>query len=313
MPIHPQLQQLLAAVPQIDFETISIEDLRVAAAAQVPAGAPGPELASTEDHQVPTPNGALSVRIHRPLGEGPKPTVVFFHGGGWSVGSPAIISPLTERLSAYLGAVVVSASYRLAPENRFPAAYEDAVFLTRWAAENVGELGGQPEAFAVAGESAGGNLAAAVALTLRGENLLAGQLLFNPATDLSAAARDTDSWRADADPALPVANTEWSIRSYLGTEASTDWRASPASAEDVTGAAPLVVGVSGNDPLRDDGRAYADKFTTAGVPTRVICFEDLVHAYAAQSFLVPVANDALIQTCEEFRTLMNWPAPADHQ
>lgn len=308
MPIHPDLQPLLDAVPAVDFETLPLEDLRAMAAAQLPDPA-APPLASTEDRLLDTPNGTLTVRIHRPLREGPKPTVVFIHGGGWVVGSPDPVTPLTERIAAYLGAVVVSISYRLAPEHRFPAAFDDACFLTRWAGEHIEELGGRADAFVVAGESAGGNLAAATALALRADHVLAGQLLFNPATDLSSGYRDTDSFQADADPALTAANTSFSIRSYLGADHSDDWRASPASATDLTGAPPAVIGVSGNDPLRDDGLAYAAKLTAAGVTAQVVAFDDLVHAYAAQCFLTNATHQALVDTLEAFRTLMGWPAP----
>lgn len=310
MTIHPQLQPLLAGFPFVDFNTLTVGQLREMSAAPLPPGTPGPELASTDERDIDTPNGALTVRIHRPLGQGPVPTVVFIHGGGWVVGSPAAVGPVTERLSAYLGAVVVSISYRLAPEHPFPAGYEDALFLTRWAADHVGELGGRSEAFAIAGESAGGNYAAAVAIALRDEGILAGQLLFNPATDLGPTYRDAESYRKDLDPALRAVNVDYSVRSYLGAEFSTDWRASPIAADDVAGVAPAVIGTSGNDPLHDQGLAYADKLNAAGVPVRVADFDDLVHAYAAQSFLVPVCNDALVQTCDQFRTLMDWPTPS---
>lgn len=292
----------------MDMETVPLDQLR-AMAGLLPPDLNSPALASTENRVIATSSGDRAVSIYRPVGEGPRPTMVFIHGGGWIVGSPEAVAPVSSRLAAYLGAVVVSISYRLAPENRFPAAFEDAVLLTRWAAEHIAELGGRPNAFAVAGESAGGNLAAATALALRGEGLLAGQLLLNPATDLSSEGKATASFQADADPALTAANADFSMRSYLGAEASTDWRASPASANDFSGVAPAVIGVSGYDPLRDDGIAYATKLKAAGVPAEVICFDDLIHAYAAQSFLVPACNEALVKTCDQFRQLMGWPTP----
>lgn len=314
MPIHSELQQLLTALPAIDLETITIEDLRAAANTPFPSvGSPEPKLAATEDRQVDTPHGSLTVRIHRPLSAGPTPTVMFFHGGGWTVGSPAAVSPLTERLSAYLGAVVVSGSYRLAPEHRFPAAYDDAYFLTRWAADHLDSLGGLPDAFVVAGESAGGNLAAAVALALREENILAGQLLLNPATNLSLDRRDTESYRADPDPGLTAINVEWSVQSYLGSDQSTDWRASPACAENLTGAPTALVSTAGNDPLRDDGLAYATKLAAAGVTAEAINFPDMIHGTASQAPVVTSANDALVQTCVKLRALMGWPEPMPHK
>ncbi|MBE7955403.1 alpha/beta hydrolase [Microbacterium sp. R1] len=309
MPIHPQLQALLANFPKVDYNDFTLEQIREIAAAPLPEGTPAPEIASSVDQDVETPNGVRRVRIQRPLGNGPKPTLVYIHGGGWVVGSPDAVDPETRRLAAYLDAVVVSISYRLAPEDQFPAGYEDALFLTQWAAEHVGELGGRGDQFAIAGESAGGNFAAAIAVALREDNILAGQLLLNPATDLGPTARDAASYLADLDPALTSVNTDYSIRQYLGAESSTDWRASPVYAEDFTGVAPAVIGISGNDPLHDQGQEYGDKLASAGVAVRVLDFDDLVHAYAAQSFLLPVCNDALVRTCEEFRTLLSWPTP----
>lgn len=308
MPIHPDLQALLAGMPALDYADYSMEELRALSAA-TPSGAPGPALASTEERQVNTPDGPRTVRIHHPLGDGPKPTVVFIHGGGWVVGTPSVVTGTTERIAAYLGAVVVSISYRLAPEHPFPAAFDDAIFLTRWAFEHISEFGGSPEAFAIAGESAGGNLAAAIALALREDGILAGQLLLNPATDLSSHYRESASYQDDNDPALTAASMDFSIRSYLGEEYTTEWRASPASADDVTGAPPAVIGISGYDPLRDDGLAYAAKLSAAGVAAEAIAFEDLIHAYAAQSPLVPAAHWALVDTLEKFRTLMGWAQP----
>ena len=312
-PIHPDVRQLLGGLPAIDFATISVEDLRAAVSTPPPSiGSPEPRLAFTEDRRIDTPNGSLTVRIHRPLGAGPMPTVLFFHGGGWTVGSPAAASPLTERLSAYLGAVVVSGSYRLAPEHRFPAAFDDACYLTRWTASHIDSLGGRADAFAVAGESAGGNLAAAVALAVRDENILAGQLLLNPATDLSVDRRNTDSYRADNDLGLTAGNGDWSIRSYLGADATTDWRASPASAENVAGAPPALISTAGHDPLRDDGLAYAEKLTATGITAEAINFPDMVHGYPALAPLVAAANDSFIQTCSRFRALMGWPEPTPY-
>lgn len=304
MPIHPDLQSLLASIPAIDFETLPLDMARTAP--DFPDAAQ-PELASIEDITVGTPGGERLVRIHRPLNDGAKPTVVFIHGGGWFNGDPISVTPVTARLAAYLDAVVVSISYRLAPENPFPAAYDDALFLTQWAAARIGELGGLTDAFVIAGESAGANLAAAVAHALKDERVITGQLLLNPATDLSADAKNAASYVANEDPALTTKNMNFFIRTYLGSDSSTDWRASPASAPDFTGLAPAVVGVSGYDPLCDDGRAYAKKLHDAGVPTRLVEFEDLIHAYAAQSFLIPAAHTALVQTLDEFRELMDWP------
>jgi acetyl esterase len=309
VPINPQLQAFLANFPKVDYNDFTLEQIRELAAAPLPEGIPAPEIASSVDQDVETPGGVRRIRVQRPLGEGPKPTLVYIHGGGWVVGSPDAVDPETRRLAAYLDAVVVSISYRLAPEAQFPAGYEDALFLTRWASEHVDELGGRADQFAIAGESAGGNFAAAIAVALREENILAGQLLFNPATDLGPTFRDAASFRADLDPALTSVNTDYSVRQYLGTESSTDWRASPTYADKFTGVPPAVIGISGNDPLHDQGKEYGDRLTAAGVPTRVVDFEDLVHAYAAQSFLFPVCNDALVRTCDEFRALLGWPTP----
>jgi acetyl esterase len=310
VPIHPELEPFFSTLPRVDYNDYTMEQIRALAAAPLPEGSPAPAIASSEDREITTPYGTRTVRVQRPLGDGPFPTMVYIHGGGWVVGSPDAVDPETRRLTAYLGVVVVSISYRLAPEHPFPAGFEDALFLTQWAAEHVDELGGRADAFAIAGESAGGNIAAAVAIELRQQGILAGQLLFNPATDLGPTSREAASFIRDEDPALTSNNADFSMRKYLGTESSTDWRASPVYADDVTGLAPAVIGISGNDPLHDQGKAYGDKLTAAGVPTRVLDFDDLFHAYAAQSFLFNATDEALHRTCDEFRQLMGWPVPA---
>jgi acetyl esterase len=312
MQIHPELEPLLAAMPAIDLDAVPIEQLRAMGAAPVPVNPalPTPRNITTELREIQGPDGVLTAVIHRPDISGPVPTVLFFHGGGWTIGSPRAVASTTERLSAYLGAVIVSSSYRLAPENRFPAGFDDALFAARWVAAEVDRLGGRADAIAVAGESAGANLAAAVSLALREEHILTGQLLINPATDLSPAREEHDSYRTASSPGFDWTNVDWSIRAYLGEPSTRDWRASPASAESVAGAPAALIAVAGNDPLRDDARAYATKLHEAGVETRVLEFDSLIHGIASQAGLVPATHAAFRAICDAFADLLHWPSAA---
>jgi acetyl esterase len=309
MPIHPELVPLLAAMPVVDFDAVPIEQLRAMGNTPLPVNPalPVPPEVTTEVREIGGPASVLTVLIHRPAVSGPLPTVLFFHGGGWTIGSPQAVSATTERLAAYLGAVVVSSSYRLAPENPFPASFDDALYVARWVASEVGRLGGMPDAIAVGGESAGANLAAAVSLALRDEHILAGQLLINPATDLSSGREERESFRTASSPGFDRTNVDWSIRAYLGEPSSTDWRASPASAESVAGAPPAVIAIAGNDPLRDDAVAYAARLSEAGVETRTVQFDSLIHGIASQAGLVPATHEAFADICEAFLELLQWP------
>ena len=220
----------------------------------------------SQDRVVPGPAGELPVRVYTPEGEPPFPIVVFFHGGGWVVGTLDTYDPLCRALAAAVPAVVVSVGYRLAPEHRWPAAVEDAYAATLWASRNAAELGGAQHRLAVAGDSAGGNLAAVVALGARdrGGPQVAFQLLVYPVLD---AAADTASWREHAEGFyLTAAGMRWYWDHYLGGgRRRGPGRLAAAGGLRSAGCPPALVIGAEHDILRDEGEAYAARLRDAGV------------------------------------------------
>jgi len=237
--------------------------------------------------------GGIRARLYRPRGTGPVPTIVFFHGGGWVFGSVPLYDSQCRRLRDDTGAVVLSVEYRLAPEHPYPAAVEDAIAATRWAAENIARLGGDPDALGVAGDSAGGNLAAIVAIAMRDAGVkLRGQLLIYPATDFVGLRSGEASQRYPSHVTngtgyfLTLAQMNWFADRYIpGEDERADWRASPLRAKSLAGVAPACVSVGGYDPLLDDVRVYTNALRTSHVPVRYFEFPRLVHGfYALASF-----------------------------
>jgi acetyl esterase len=222
------------------------------------------------DRTVPVRDGErIGVRVYRPSGEGPCPLVVNLHGGGWVIGSLAMAESLCSRLAAGLGAVVVSVDYRLAPEHRFPTAAHDSYDATVWARDHAAELAADGSRLAVVDDSAGGNLAAAVALLARdgGGPAIAAQALLYPPLDLTLSSPSMVE-NADA-PMLTRADMRAYRDHYLGPHGDPeDPLASPLFAEDLSGLPPALVQTAEFDPLRDDGARYADRLTAAGVPVR---------------------------------------------
>src|SRR5436305_1872757 len=214
-------------------------------------------VASVADQQIDGPGGPIPVRIYRPATAGPVPTIVFFHGGGFVIGDIETHDDHGRLLCRDVEAVVVSVDYRLAPEHKFPAGFEDCLAATRWAADNIASLGGDAGRLAVAGDSAGGNLAAAVALAARDHDLsLRAQLLIYPGVDFV----DDDSHPSRIENAegyfLTAEDMTWFREQYIDEKHVRDPRASVVHPEDLTGVAPAVIGVGEFDQLRDECEAY---------------------------------------------------------
>jgi acetyl esterase len=229
---------------------------------------------------VPGAVGARRARVYTPLSVRGSlaPALVFFHGGGFAIGSLDSHDGTCRALAKMAKAVVISVDYRLAPEDPFPAAVEDAVAATRWVLENGNIMGVATTAVAVGGDSAGGNLAAVAALMLRGASQPpVFQLLMYPATDLTRAE---PSHRLFDGYVLTRRTTDWFFANYLTSpELAKDFRASPIFAHDLSGLPPALVVSAGFDPLRDEGRAYADRMRGAGVQVEYVCAEELVHGF----------------------------------
>jgi acetyl esterase len=239
----------------------------------------------------------VPIRIYRHA-EPPAGVVVYFHGGGFCIGSIGIMDNVARELAHAANATVVSVGYRLAPEDPYPAGLDDCETITRWVLANAPDLGSAPERVAVAGESAGGNFAAAVTLRLRGSGTvpLAGQVLIYPGTDVGDDATAADSWkhpsRSEFDGVVmtrPIMEEYWQ-RYSAGRDLSHDQFAAPLRAASLDDLPPALVILGGCDVLRDEGRAYARRLGDAGVAVDEVCFVGQPHGFV--NFGVPAAADA---------------------
>ncbi len=262
------------------------------------------EVGSVEDATLPGPVGDLRVRLYRPRAEGPVPTVLYFHGGGFVIGDLDTQDDHARLLCRDVAAVVVSVGYRLAPEHPFPAGLQDCLAATRQVAGQVERFGGDPERIAVSGDSAGGNLAAAVALaSVTDGPLLAAQLLIYPGVDFREDDGLHPSRVANAEGLfLTAGDMRWFRSQYLPDEAAaSDPRASLLLAPDLAGSPPAVVGVGEYDPLYDEGTAYAEALAAAGVPVVLRSYPGLVHGFFGMGTFSPAAAAATADLCAQLR------------
>ncbi|MDQ3034950.1 MAG: alpha/beta hydrolase [Myxococcota bacterium] len=249
-----------------------------------------------EDRFIPGADGAIRVRVYEPAPRRDRlrPMCLYFHGGGWVIGGLDGYDGLCRHLAKHADCVVVSVDYRLAPEHRFPAAPRDALAAYRWALERASDLGADPRRIAVAGDSAGGNLAAVVAQQTRA---LATppifQLLVYPATDLTRSMPSHRTYSTGY--LLDEATILWFLDQYLSDPARDvhDPLGSPIATHDLRGVAPAYVVTAGFDPLRDEGEAYARKLEAAGVPTTLRCEESLVHGFVSMGGVIDEARRAV--------------------
>ena len=248
-----------------------------------------------EDRVVDLDGTDIRLRIFRPAGSaGSLPVVVNFHGGGWVQGNPEQSDWAMSRIASRVGAVVVSVSYRLAPEHPFPAAVDDCWAATRWVHANAVELAADPDRLAVMGDSAGGNLAAVVALLARdaGAPALRAQVLIYPGTEMY------DKWPSELRNADAAVLTSRNMRAFAkiyladmyGTE---EFRASPIRAESHAGLAPALIQTAELDPLLDNGARYADKLRADGVEVTYTEYTGAIHGYLSLPGVVPAAVNAL--------------------
>ena len=244
---------------------------------------------------IPGPATALRARLYRPRTvENALPGMVYFHGGGFIYGDIDTHDAVCRGIAQCAPCALVSVDYRLAPEHRFPAAVEDAFAATAWVAANAAALGIDPARLAVAGDSAGGNLAAVVALTARerGAPALAMQVLVYPTTDFSAEAESVSRFAEGY--LLTRESMRWVKRTYLREERdAADWRASPLRAGDFSRLPAAYIITAGFDPLRDEGRAYAERLAQAGVAVTHECFEGQVHGFLVMGGVVAAAGHAI--------------------
>lgn len=302
MPIHPDaaavieiLEQYFPAVDEVDSATESREIQR-----SMPKVPVVDEVASVEDRRIPGPADEIPVRIYRPAAPAPgqdgPPGVVFFHGGGWTICDLDTHDGACRRLANELGAVVVSVDYRLAPEHKYPAAADDAYAATAWVADHAAELGIDPARLAVAGDSAGGNLGAVVALMARdrGGPALAFQLLVYPVIDSSPTRNDRPSRSENAvGYFLTLSQMEWYRDQYLPDERTgEDPYVSPHLASSLEGLPPACVVTAEMDLLRDEGEHYGRALEAAGVEVAIYRAPGMFHGFFNMDAVLEGARDA---------------------
>jgi cation diffusion facilitator CzcD-associated flavoprotein CzcO/acetyl esterase/lipase len=279
--LKPDVAGLLAAMAELDLppiDSMSVEDARAFMEESAAMNPPGPDVGEVIDGTLPGAGGAeLEYRLYRPATPGPHPLVAYFHGGGWVLGSHTSDDALCRDLCNRSGAVIVSVNYRHAPEARFPAAADDGLAATTWIADHAEELGGIPGQLAVAGWSAGANVAAVTAqqAKLLGGPGIVGQVLLNPVTDCDSTR---PSYIDNAEGyMLTKALMDWFWDHYCDPTDRTDPKASPLRANDLSGLPPAMIVTCQFDPLRDEGDAYADALAAAGVPVRHLQCEGQTH------------------------------------
>ena len=291
IPLDPVIAEIIPWLPLRDPATMTPqsarESLRALAAAR--AAVPPPAVESVADITVKGAEGPRPARVYRNTqGKVPAPTVVFFHGGGWVAGDLETHDRQARLLAIETNSVVISVDYRRPPETRFPGAFEDAFAAVKDIVARIAEFGGDLKRVGVAGDSAGGNLAATTAIACRDHGIkLAAQLLVYPVTDAAGSFADAEEnarFPSRHDNAegyfLSRAVMEWFAGHYLADKTDgTDWRVSPLRAKSLAGLAPAVVTTAWFDPLRDEGKAYADALSAAGVPTKYYYGAGLIHGY----------------------------------
>ena len=310
MSLDPQARSLLdqlAAQGVPPVSSMSLADSRALMEVSAAFLGPLPAVARVVDRTVPGPGGPIRVRITYPAGSGPGllPALVYFHGGGWVVGSIESHDGLCRGLTAGAGVAVVSVEYRLAPEHPFPAAADDAFAATAWVAAHGAEIGIDPARVAVGGDSAGGNLAAVVALMARdrGGPRLAFQLLLYP---IANDDLDTPSYLKNAEGYLLTrAEMAWYWDQYApGLRDRKNPYASPLRALSLAGLPPALVVTAGYDPLRDEAEAYAARLAEAGVAVRLARYPGMIHGFVRRSAILDQGKTALAESAGAIRSAL---------
>jgi acetyl esterase len=261
-------------------------------------------VAETQDFEIEGPGGPIPVRAYIPGEEGPYPILVYYHGGGWVIGDIETHDNVCSALCNRAEVVVLSVDYRLAPENPFPAALEDAYAALEWATTYGDEISGDPDRVAIGGDSAGGNLSTGVTLMADDEDgpEIAHQSLIYPAV-ASPAVHEFDSYEENGEGYfLEQESMDWFYGKYVQNDAhARNEYLAPLLARDLSGVPPATVVTAGFDPLRDEGAAYADRLEEAGVDVHHENFEGMIHGFVQLPDMIDRAEDALDLLAEELQ------------
>ena len=303
MPLDPQIVAVMEAAAAMGLppsHQVSPAEARVNTKARLRAV--GPEVGAVQDVAIPGPDCDVPARIYTPAGAGPFPGLAWFHGGGWVVGDLDTADAAARNMCAGANCVVASVDYRLAPETKFPGPAEDCYAATQWLAANAAALNVDPDRIAVGGDSAGGNLAAAVTLMSRdrGGCPLVFQLLVYPVTqrdfDRASYLENADGYQLTRDTMI------WYWNHYLAADAdAANPYAAPLHAADLRGLPPALVLTAEYDPLRDEGEAYAAALQAAGVPTEAIRYDGLIHGFFGMFAAVDQARQAVERSAAALR------------
>ncbi|WP_372518253.1 alpha/beta hydrolase [Polyangium jinanense] len=299
--LHPQARALIDFMERSGLppaHTLSPADARRAYRERRGFTQPDPPaVAEVRDLHADAPHGRIPLRLYRPAGTTTGtglPVLVYYHGGGWTIGDLDTHDTLCRSLANGAGCAVVSVDYRLGPEHRFPAAVDDSLAATYWVQRNAEALGIDGTRIAVGGDSAGGNLAAVVALAARdaGDLGITFQLLIYPATDMRRIA---PSHTTNGQGYLLTRDSiTYYHDHYIGDPVhDLDWRASPLLHPSHENLPPALVLTAGYDPLRDEGREYAERLTAAGSKASYVCFERQVHGFVPMGKVFDEANTAV--------------------
>lgn len=301
MTLHPQAKMFLDQLAAVSKGAPAIDQLTAEQYRMISAqmfsqtGGPPEEVAHVENVMILVDDGEINVRIYTPEGEGPFPVFVYLHGGGWVIGDLDVVDSTVRALTNASESIVVSIGYRRAPEFKFPTAPEDCYAALKWVAENISRYNGDPSFIAIGGDSAGGNLSAAVTLMAkdRGGPSIAYQVLIYPATNF---AWNTPSMEENGEGyLLDKATIDWFTKHYLSEKDKTSPYASPILAKDLSGLPPALIITAQYDPLRDDGVLYADRLREAGVNVELSNYEGMIHAFFWMAGVMDAGREAIEQ------------------
>lgn len=304
MPLINEYRALLAQLAEADAPPLTEMPLEAARAMFRVAQPTRPDIVvgNVSEHEIEGRNGSIPIRVYTPDDTGPYPITMMFHGGGWVIGDLETVDAQSRQVCKQVGCVVVAVDYRLAPEHRFPAAAEDCYDATLWTYENASKLDADPTKLAVAGDSAGGNLAAVVAQMARDKDgpPLVFQLLVYPVTN--GHVFKTESYRDNADGYMLTSESmHWFWNHYADSGDRQNPYASPLCANDFSNLPPAFVQVAEFDPLRDEGLQYGDALKASGVDVKSHCYNGFIHGFFSQFDTVPPTRQAMDDACAALR------------